>query len=335
MIQIVEKETASNVDALDVLNKQQRIMLYIITMFGIVGATGGILGFYGFQTLVFKFLLIGYDIVFIATFLFYIFGKIKVRTALAIELLYAAFETSCENIAVVDNTDVYSGFLILGNICLLLLILMACVLAYIPSNTIIVSLLVVSVFMYCVLKDKHGALTELSVFYLLMIISVSLICWHISRNLLALRTDNIDMREREVQLISALGLNYNQLLKIAQLSNLQTRDEDDDKTSINSFLDTINAETRQRMMAALKDYLLSKQNDMNNLKKVFPMLTPSELEIAKLIVEGKTTGEICRALDKTKSNVGSQRAHIRIKLGLPPEYNLKEALMEKVQHAKL
>jgi DNA-binding CsgD family transcriptional regulator len=189
--------------------------------------------------------------------------------------------------------------------------------------------------MYCVLKDKHGALTELSVFYLLMIISVSLICWHISRNLLALRTDNIDMREREVQLISALGLNYNQLLKIAQLSNLQTRDEDDDKTSINSFLDTINAETRQRMMAALKDYLLSKQNDMNNLKKVFPMLTPSELEIAKLIVEGKTTGEICRALDKTKSNVGSQRAHIRIKLGLPPEYNLKEALMEKVQHAKL
>ena len=69
MIQIFEKEAASNVDALDVLNKQQRIMLYIITMFGIVGASGGILGFYGFQTLVFKFLLIGYDIVFIATFL--------------------------------------------------------------------------------------------------------------------------------------------------------------------------------------------------------------------------------------------------------------------------
>ena len=335
MIQTVEKDTAGNVDALDVLNKQQRIMLYIITMFGIVGATGGFLGFYGFQTLVFKLLLIGYNIVFISAFVLYMLGKIRVRTALAIDLLYAALETSCENIAVVDNTDVYSGFLILGNICLLLLILMACVLAYIPSNTVIVSFLVVSVFVYSALKDKHGALTELAVFYLLMIISVSLICWHISRNLLALRTDNIGMREREVQLISTLGLSSSQILKIAQLSNLQTRDEDDDKTSINSFLDTINAETRQRMMVALKEYLLSKQNSMGNLKKVFPMLTPSELEIAKLIVEGKTTGEICRALNKTKGNVGSQRTHIRIKLGLPAEDNLKEALMEKVQKSKL
>ena len=324
-------------DALTVVNKQQRIILYIITFFGVVGASGSLLGYYGLQTVMFMHLLVFYVLLFTASLFLFLTGKIKVRTALTIDLLYAALETTCENIVVADNTDLYSGFLIIANICLLLIILMASVLAYIPTNTVIVSFLAAGVFVYNVIKDKHGTLTELMVFFLLMIVSVSLICWHISKNLLALSIDNIDMRKRETQLISALGLNTSQILKVVQLSNNKAEgvDAEDENESVNSFLDTINAETRQRMMSALKTYLVSKEADISNLKKTFPMLTPSELEIAKLIVEGNSTGDICKLLKKTKSNVGSQRAHIRTKLGLPEDANLKEALIEKVRRSKL
>lgn len=335
MIHFANKNQIGNFASLDIINRQQRMILYVITVFGVVGAAGGLIGLYGFKTIIFKHLLIGYELVLISSLCLFFAGKIKVRTALTVDLLYAAIETSCENLVVVDNTDTYSGFLILGNICLLLLILITSVLAYVPANAIVVSVLVVSVFVYSAIKDKHGALTELSVFYLLMIVSVSLICWYISRNLLALRTDNIDMREREVQLMSALGLDTSQILKIVQLTNEKAEADSEDKSTLYSFIDSINVETRHRMMTALKNYLVIKEAEKDNLKRVFPMLTPSELEIAKLIIEGKTTGDICRFLKKTKGNVGSQRAHIRAKIGLPEDANLKEALIEKVRRSKL
>ena len=58
------------------------------------------------------------------------------------------------------------------------------------------------------------------------------------------------------------------------------------------------------------------------------MLTKTEVDVCNLILQGKTMTEIGQLLDKTDKNVGVVRTHIRSKLNVPQDENLKKYLIE-------
>ena len=68
----------------------------------------------------------------------------------------------------------------------------------------------------------------------------------------------------------------------------------------------------------------------DKLGKYIPEFTPSEIEIAKLIAEGKKIGEITEILNKKKSNITCQRTKMRVKLNLSKEDNLRDAILKRV-----
>jgi len=55
-------------------------------------------------------------------------------------------------------------------------------------------------------------------------------------------------------------------------------------------------------------------------------LTFSEKEICKLILQGHTLKEICAELNKSESNITSQRCHIRKKLNMDRRDDLRRTL---------
>ena len=55
-------------------------------------------------------------------------------------------------------------------------------------------------------------------------------------------------------------------------------------------------------------------------------------EICALILQDKKQNAICMLLNKSASNINSQRAHIRKKLGLRPQDDLKAALRRRMDH---
>ena len=63
-----------------------------------------------------------------------------------------------------------------------------------------------------------------------------------------------------------------------------------------------------------------------HLSEVFPELTPSEIEICRLVILGKTLKEVCEILGKSESNITCQRSNIRKKIGLKPSDNLRQVL---------
>ena len=67
--------------------------------------------------------------------------------------------------------------------------------------------------------------------------------------------------------------------------------------------------------------------DRSALRRIFPEFSETQLSIAQLIIQGKRTSEICRLLDKSESNITAQRTHIRTKMGLRSEENLRESLL--------
>ena len=62
------------------------------------------------------------------------------------------------------------------------------------------------------------------------------------------------------------------------------------------------------------------------MKELCPELTKSEIEICKLVLQGKSLKEMCDVLGKTETNVCSQRSHIRKKLNMMPKEDLRSTL---------
>lgn len=60
----------------------------------------------------------------------------------------------------------------------------------------------------------------------------------------------------------------------------------------------------------------------------FPMLTPAELDVCRLVEQGLTLKEVANALNKSVSNVSTVRGNIRKKLGLAQDDDLRRTLLD-------
>lgn len=90
---------------------------------------------------------------------------------------------------------------------------------------------------------------------------------------------------------------------------------------------------RKCLFDRVQEIIQTRELQTDVLQRVLPGLTESEIEICRLVLSGKRLTEICVTLNKTKSNITCQRSHIRAKLGLSPEEDLKEALKQRMQGA--
>ena len=68
-------------------------------------------------------------------------------------------------------------------------------------------------------------------------------------------------------------------------------------------------------------------NQRKGMQERFPMLTPAELDVCRLVEQGLTLKEISNALGKSISNVSTVRGNIRKKLGLTQNEELRDALI--------
>lgn len=60
----------------------------------------------------------------------------------------------------------------------------------------------------------------------------------------------------------------------------------------------------------------------------FPMLTPTELDVCRLVEQGLGINDISKVLGKSASNVSTVRGNIRKKLGLAQDADLRRALLD-------
>ena len=95
-------------------------------------------------------------------------------------------------------------------------------------------------------------------------------------------------------------------------------------------LENLSERTRNNLIA-LGAYLQNERRDkMVDLSTIFPQLSPSELEVARLILKNMPLKEIAVATGKSLSNVGTVRGNIRKKLGLRPDDDLRNYLLSIV-----
>lgn len=97
------------------------------------------------------------------------------------------------------------------------------------------------------------------------------------------------------------------------------------------FTERKGVEARQNLERNVRHWYEQSQIDYVSLEQRLEVLSPSELSIARLILQGYKLKEICEMLGKSESNVCCQRSRIRAKLGVPKEEDLRVALLKKAK----
>lgn len=116
-------------------------------------------------------------------------------------------------------------------------------------------------------------------------------------------------------------------LSLIQLSREAGRvDGIDDKV-----LGNLSERTRHNLIA-LGEHLQNERRDkIVDLSTIFPQLSPTELDVARLILKNMTLKEIAVATEKSLSNVGTVRGNIRKKLGLSPGDDLRDFILARIK----
>lgn len=148
----------------------------------------------------------------------------------------------------------------------------------------------------------------------------------IHKNMQELKKENSAMRETETELLNIFRFNRKELDAYIKIC----RDKKPTDKDYDYFFDMLDQRTQRNIINAVTHKLATEQSTAADLRRLFPSLTESELEVTRLILEKKQLSEICAITDKSESNICTIRSHIRKKIGLSPSDKLYNALLDKI-----
>ena len=120
--------------------------------------------------------------------------------------------------------------------------------------------------------------------------------------------------------------------KKAQHMLADLKDEEKDKTV--NLLSRLSSEQQQNILDRAAEQLKTSELSKKAWNLVCADLTNSEKQICQMVLEGKMLKEICIELNKSESNITSQRSHIRKKLNMDRKDDLKRELEKRFYEAR-
>lgn len=136
-----------------------------------------------------------------------------------------------------------------------------------------------------------------------------------------------DYRQFQDSVLDMFSMRRAEMVALVQLS----RQMDADKRLTQKMVGELSEQTRNNLIDISN--ILWNQKVVNNadLKTAFPNLSPSELEVCRLVLEGLSQKAIAVKMDKSQSNIGTVRGNIRRKLGLNADDDLRKALTKRLK----
>ena len=300
------------------LDRQRQAILVCFSVMLSLGILSNILGFSGAFDPFFTVSNIVFLIVVLSSFMAYLFGKIPmVRAIVCIaiatqcfigaDILYSAFMPTLK-----DNRMV-----ILINMLILSGNMFFSLAAYQARLTRWLVGIAFGVYILSVIVTGDESLMDYFFMMMLILLFISVLSLAVARNGEYLVNANRTLQRDEEELLQVLKINKKQIKAYVALA----KERHDVKLTAH-LLDLLGEASQTRE--------LSKQN----IERVFPELSASEQEICYLILQNRKLSEICTLLNKSESNITTQRANIRKKLGMGSADNLKKVLEKRIAESQ-
>lgn len=296
------------------------VMLYLGILSNILGLSGAFDPFFTASNIVFL-------VVVVSSFAAYLLGKIGVvkgitflavatQVFIGMDILYSAFVPTLK-----DNTMV-----ILINMLILAGNMFFSLAAYQARLTRWLVGIALGVYLVCVIVTGNESLRNYFFMMLLILLFISVLSLGIARNGEYLVNANKILQREEEELLQVLRINKKQIKAYVALAK-----ERHDVKQTEHLLDLLGEASQKNVTDNVLQYIQTRELSKQNLERVFPELSSSEREICYLILQNKKLSEIGILLNKTESNITTQRGNIRKKLGMNPSDNLQKVLEKRIR----
>ena len=296
------------------------VMLSLGILSNILGVSGAFDPFFTASNIVFL-------VVVVSSFAAYLLGKIGVvkgitflavatQVFIGMDILYSAFVPTLK-----DNTMV-----ILINMLILAGNMFFSLAAYQARLTRWLVGIALGVYLVCVIVTGNESLRNYFFMMLLILLFISVLSLGIARNGEYLVNANKILQREEKELLQVLRINKKQIKAYVALAK-----ERHDVKQTEHLLDLLGETSQKNVIDNVLQYIQTRELSKQNLERVFPELSSSEREICYLILQNKKLSEIGILLNKTESNITTQRGNIRKKLGMNPSDNLQKVLEKRIR----
>ena len=126
------------------------------------------------------------------------------------------------------------------------------------------------------------------------------------------------------QVLHVFNMRKNELLALLKLAKAQNTTAVYDK----ELMAQLDNNTMQNIIKVASQIEHMQACQRKEMCERFPTLTPTELDVCRLVEQGLTLKDISTALGKSVSNVSTVRGNIRKKLGLAQDDDLRSALLD-------
>lgn len=260
----------------------------------------------------------------IMLFLFYS-RKISTTTCLAAFTLIGQATLSVEMIYLATSPTEYHLMVIVADTVLLALNTMVSMAALLERNTLLLGVASIATYIACTVISGNGILQNFVVLFVISFAIVGVVGLLVARSTHSMEEENRELKKGEAELLAILRMRKEEVTAYIALA---TRKYSHDGTR--ALLESLDKKARHNILTNVEEYIRTRNTELDRLEEVFPELTPSEREICRLVLQGKKLGEICTILNKTETNINSQRANVRRKMGLRPGDNLLKKLQERL-----
>lgn len=223
----------------------------------------------------------------------------------------------------------YYIMLIMANVVLLTMNMTVSIVASMKKDTIILGGITLAVYIASSFIAHDDIMKSFIIIFIIAFTFLSLIGVGMAKSVNKIELENEQMKREEKEVLHVLQLKRNE---VKAFMSLASEKYSHDGTKV--LLERLDRKSRHNLLSNVEEYIKTRDTDLDILAKVFPEFTPSEREICRLILKGKKLNDICAVLNKNESNINSQRANMRRKLGLKSSENLQKVLQRRLDDAK-
>lgn len=223
------------------------------------------------------------------------------------------------------NLEPQRTMLAMANITMCFTIVLFASMALLPWVTLLCSCLNISLIAICGYLTHNPLYWQFLVFFGSMEVAITVFCF-IFHRLMQEQTEELHSYADTVgQVLNVFNVSKTELLTLLHV----TQTGDLNPYDGNEMLDRLNPKTVRNIIRVADHLKAATSHRRAVTAERFPMLTPTELDVCRMVEQGKTLRQIADAMGKTTSNISTVRGNIRKKLGLSPEEDLREYLVKR------
>ena len=210
------------------------------------------------------------------------------------------------------------------NITVCYVIVLVASISFLPSVSLVctcINILTIGLCLHFTQNKMYGQLLLMN-----SIISIATTVFGFVANKL-LREQHMELNDHANtinQMLQVFDMSKTELLAILKLA----RTKDTTAVYDKELIAQLDNKTLHNIIKVARQIEYMQTNQRKEMQERFPMLTPAELDVCRLVEQGLTLKDISAALGKSVSNVSTVRGNIRKKLGLAQDDDLRSALLD-------